>query len=148
MYDLYSSLKTMIDTAQEVIMKTLKKQITNSDISQLAQAINYDKIKSSLKRKLIKRVNSHPKLIDETYDRVDDICSKLDTVALEAKFKIEKSEVGNCMYTFQNFATSLKKSDCIALVFEIERPDSAIADPGRIRIRQVSTMVASVSKFF
>lgn len=67
---------------------------------------------------------------------------------LEAKYKIEKSEVGNCMYTYKNFATSLRDKDCLALIFEIERPPSAIADPGRIRIRQVSTMVVGVAKFF
>jgi hypothetical protein len=52
------------------------------------------------------------------------------------------------MYTFKNFATSLRDRDCLALVFEIERPNAAIADPGRIRIRQVSTLVVGVSKFF
>lgn len=39
------------------------------------------------------------------------------------------------MYTFKNFATALKNRDCIGVVFQLERPDSAIADPGRIRIR-------------
>jgi hypothetical protein len=52
------------------------------------------------------------------------------------------------MYTYKNFATSLRDRDCLALIFEIERPQSAIADPGRIRIRQVSTLVTTVSKFF
>lgn len=52
------------------------------------------------------------------------------------------------MYTFKNFATALKDKDCIGIVFELERPQAAIADPGRIRIRQVSTLVSCVSKFF
>ena len=39
-------------------------------------SINYNKIKSSLRRKLIKRVNANPKLIDDVYEKVEQICSK------------------------------------------------------------------------
>lgn len=70
MFEHYSSLKSMIDTTNEVFMNIYKKQIKNEDIGKLSSAINYDKIKSSLKRKLIKRVNSNPKMIDDVYDRV------------------------------------------------------------------------------
>ena len=52
------------------------------------------------------------------------------------------------MYTFKNFAGALKNRDCLGVMFEMERPDSAIADPGRIRIREVSPLVCTVSKFF
>lgn len=79
---------------------------------------------------------------------MEDLCKQINTVDLEAAYKVEKSEVGNCMYSSRNFATALKENDCIAIVLEIERPDSAIADPGRIMVRQVSTMVVSVAKFF
>lgn len=51
-------------------MSIYKKQIKNEDICKLSTAMNYDKIKSSLKRKLIKRVNSNPYMIDEVYDKV------------------------------------------------------------------------------
>ncbi len=53
-----------------------KKQIKNEDFAILASAINYNKIKSSLRRKLIKRVNANPKLIDDVYEKVEQICSK------------------------------------------------------------------------
>jgi hypothetical protein len=33
-------------------------------------------------------------------------------------------------------------------MIEVERPGSAIADPGRIKIRQISPFVISVSNFF
>lgn len=36
----------------------------------------------------------------------------------------------------------------MGIAFEIERPESAIADPGRIRIRQVSPSLMRVSSFF
>lgn len=52
------------------------------------------------------------------------------------------------MYSLDNFVKALKNKDALGIVFELERPDTAIADPGRIKIRQVSTMVCSVSKFF
>lgn len=64
MYELYSSLKTILDTTKEVFVNIYKKQIKNEDIGKLSLAMNYDKIRSSLKRKLIKRVNSNPKMID------------------------------------------------------------------------------------
>jgi hypothetical protein len=41
-----------------------KKQIKNEVIGKLSAAINYDKIKNSLKRKLIKRINANPKMVD------------------------------------------------------------------------------------
>lgn len=109
----------MIDTTNEVFMNIFKKQIENKDIGKLTAAINYDKIKSSLKRKLIKRVNSNPKMIDDVYDKVEQVCTNeiLDYVELEAKNKQSKSEVGNCMYTFRNFATALSHRDCLALIF-------------------------------
>jgi hypothetical protein len=53
-----------------------KKQIKNEDFAILASAINYHKINSSLRRKLIKRVNANPKLIDDVYEKVEQICSK------------------------------------------------------------------------
>lgn len=36
----------------------------------------------------------------------------------------------------------------MGIAYEIERPESAIADPGRIRIRQVSPSLMRVSCFF
>lgn len=76
MFDLYSSIKSMIDSTHEVFMNINKKQIRNEDIGKLSSAINYDKIKSSLRRKLVKRVNSNPKMIDDVYDKVEEICGK------------------------------------------------------------------------
>lgn len=64
MFELYSSLKHMIDSAEEVFLSIYKKQVNNKDINKLTNAINYDRIKSSLKRKLIKRVNSNPKMVN------------------------------------------------------------------------------------
>lgn len=61
----------MVNKTNEVFVSIYKKQIKNEDIGKLSTAINYDKIKSSLKRKLIKRVNSNPKLVDEVYDRIE-----------------------------------------------------------------------------
>ena len=52
------------------------------------------------------------------------------------------------MYSLNNFAKALYSRDGLGIIFELERPDTAIADPGRIRIRQVSTMLTSISKFF
>ena len=60
----------MIDTTNEVFLSINKQQIKNEDIGKLSAALNYDKIKSSLKRKLIKRVNANPKMLDNVYDRV------------------------------------------------------------------------------
>lgn len=60
----------MIDTTNEVFLSINKQQIKNEDIGKLSAALNYDKIKSSLKRKLIKRVNANPKMLDDVYDRV------------------------------------------------------------------------------
>lgn len=70
MFQLYSSIKAVINITNEVFAKIYKKQIKNEDFNKLASAINYDKIKSSLRRKLVKRVNSNPKLIDDVYDKV------------------------------------------------------------------------------
>jgi hypothetical protein len=53
-----------------------KKQSKNKNFAKLTSAINYNKIKSSLRRKLIKRVNANPKLIDDVYEKVEQICSK------------------------------------------------------------------------
>ena len=52
------------------------------------------------------------------------------------------------MYTDRNFVNALKNRDCLCLVFEVERPDTAIMDPGRIRIRQISPMITCANKFF
>ena len=52
------------------------------------------------------------------------------------------------MYSLNNFAKALYSRDGLGIIFELERPDTAIADPGRIRIRQVSTMLTSISIFF
>lgn len=38
--------------------------------------------------------------------------------------------------------------DALGVAFELERPEAAIADPGRIRIRQVSPYMMRTSKFF
>jgi hypothetical protein len=47
-----------------------------------------------------------------------------------------------------NFVKAMKEYDALGVAFEIERPMSAIADPGRIRIRQVSPSLMRVSSFF
>ncbi len=36
----------------------------------------------------------------------------------------------------------------MGILIEVERPDSAIADPGRIKIRQISPFTMTVSNFF
>jgi hypothetical protein len=45
-------------------MKTLKKELKSEDIGSLSEALNHRKVKASIRRKLIKRVNSNPKLVD------------------------------------------------------------------------------------
>ena len=56
--------------------------------------------------------------------------------------------MGNCVLTDYNFVKAMKEYDALGIAFEIERPMSAIADPGRIRIRQVSPSLMRVSTFF
>lgn len=42
----------------------------------------------------------------------------------------------------------MKDYDAMGVAFELERPEAAIADPGRIRIRQVSPFLMRASQFF
>ncbi len=56
--------------------------------------------------------------------------------------------VGNCIKTDMNFVGALQNYDTLAVMFEIERPQAAIVDPGRIKIRQVSPFVVTANAFF
>lgn len=76
MFELYSALKIKIDAANKALMQLFKKQIKNEDIGNLSRALNYEKVRSSLRRKLIKRVNSNPTIIDDAYNRIEQICTK------------------------------------------------------------------------
>lgn len=55
-------------------MKLLKKQIEAEDIGELSRALNYEKVRRSIRRKLIKRINSNPTLVDDVYKKVDELC--------------------------------------------------------------------------
>lgn len=52
------------------------------------------------------------------------------------------------MISDQNLVKAMLNYDALGVAFEIERPMSAIADPGRLRIRQISPSLMSVSSFF
>lgn len=59
-----------------------------------------------------------------------------------------RSDLGNCVLSDCNFARAMQEYDAMGVAFELERPESAIADPGRIRIRQVSPFLMRTSQFF
>ena len=76
-------------------------------------------MRSSLRRKLIKRVNSYPRLIDDTYDAIEKMFVKeMEPYPdFEAKYHVEKSEIGNCMYSLNNFAKALYSRDGLGIIF-------------------------------
>ena len=52
------------------------------------------------------------------------------------------------MISGEGYVKAICEYDAMGIAFEIERPEAAIADPGRIRIRQVSPQLMRTSQFF
>lgn len=107
-------------------------------------------IKSSLKNKLLKRINANPFLLDQVYNTVQNIIDheNINFLQLEVDSGELRKNLGNCVISDQNIPKAMMNYDALGVAFEIERPMSAIADPGRIRIRQISPSLMSVSSFF
>jgi hypothetical protein len=128
----------------------LKQQIGGSEIGKLSQVISLSSIKNSLKNKLLRRINANPFLLDQVYRQVDEIVARggIDFPQLEVDTSDVRRNLGNCVVSDLNLVKAMRQHDALGVAFEIERPISAIADPGRIRIRQVSPSLMSASTFF
>lgn len=131
-------------------MNVFKKKLGGSEIGKLSQAITFNTIKNALKNKLIRRINGNPYLLDQVYKNVSQIVDggKIDYLSLETNSQDLRYNLGNCIISDYNFVKAMKEYDALGVAFQIERPQSAIADPGRIRIRQVSPSLMRTSKFF
>ena len=107
-------------------------------------------IKRSLKIKLLRRINANPFLLDQVYSSVNEIVDSgtIDFPQLLVDSGDLRYNLGNCVISDFNFVKAMCEYDALGVAFEIERPMSAIADPGRIRIRQVSPSLMRVSSFF
>jgi len=46
-----------------------------------------------------------------------------------------------------NFVSALCNEDCLAIAVELERPDTAIADPSRIVVKRFARDMVSASEF-
>lgn len=68
-------------------------------------------------------------------------------VDVDAKYSHFKQEVGNCLFTDNNFVKAMFSEDCLAVPFKIYRPKAAIADPGRIRVKAVYHLVVSTAEY-
>lgn len=88
--------------------------------------------------------------MDQVYTTVNDIVDSgtIDFQQLLVDSSELRYSLGNCVISDYNFVKAIHEYDALGVAFEIERPMSAIADPGRIRIRQVSPSLMKVSSFF
>ena len=143
-------MKSKIDTIQDVLLGVFKKRIGGSEIGKLSQLISLGSVKQALKNKLVRMINSNPYLLDQVYRKIEQIVDEgtFDYDQLEIKHSNLRAELGNCILSDYNFVKAMKDYDAMGVAFELERPQAAIADPGRIRIRQVSPFLMRTSQFF
>jgi hypothetical protein len=141
-------LKRLMLLIEEHIANIHKTQFTQEHFCKLmGEALGNYQLKDALKKKLLKRMNANPYMIDEAYKRVREIAGKLDEVELDNKYAYFKKEIGNCPLTHYNFVKAMFNEDCLAVSFLMERPNVAIADPGQIVIKQVAFEVVSTTEF-
>ena len=76
-------MKTKIDTVQEVLFRVFKKQLKESEIALLSQAITSGPKKRALRVKLIRRVNANPYLLDQVYRTIHEIVDEGGTNYIE-----------------------------------------------------------------
>jgi hypothetical protein len=88
----------------------------------------------------MRRINANPFLLEQVYRKVEEIVDHggIDFPQLEVDTSEIRKALGNCIVSDRNLVKAMCEYDALGVAFEIERPMAAIADPGRIRIRQVS----------
>lgn len=140
-------LKRMLLVVEEHFVGLYKVEMTQEHFCRVMGEMYSRRLKNSFRKKLLRRMNANPRMIEEAYERIRVITQKYDEVELDNKYAYFKKEIGNCPLTKMNFVSALCNEDCLAIVVEIERPDTAIADPSRIVVRQFSYHMVSVSEF-
>ena len=96
----------------------------------------------TLKLKLDKRSQNNVELFDEIDNVVEKKKKNID-------FRNLKREDFNetCILTCVDYVDALKNSDCICLTVDIERPEAAIMDPSRVRIKSINPSFITAESF-
>lgn len=140
-------LKRLLLVVEEHFVRIYKIEVTQEHFCRIMGELYTHRLKNSLKKKLLRRMNANPRLIEEVYERIHTITEGYNEVELDNKYAYFKKEIGNCPLTKMNFVSALCNEDCLAITFKLERPDTAIADPSRIVVKEFGYDVVSASEF-
>jgi len=102
---------------------------------------------TSLNKMLDKRALNNETLYQKLESELDDIVTKFNMDEIKSANSEIIDNVGECPLSVMNTSDALEGGDCMCLSLSIGRPEAAIADPGRLIIKDVFPTYFSADSF-
>ena len=108
----------------------------------------YKGLKTERFKKLLDKAALHNKeLYKKLEDDVKSIIEKYDFQKIKKDNEKVINDVGACALSCLDTAEALEESDCMCISLSITRPEAAIADPSRVRIKDIIPTYLTADSF-
>nr|CAG8583457.1 5211_t:CDS:10 [Entrophospora candida] len=139
--------KSMVHHFKNLLAEALKGTLTNEKIANFNNLAYNNITKNRLKKKMNDRAVKNIKTLEDIEKKIEDAVRKLDFKKLEDGETEENLKTLTCALTTDNYIESLKCGECMCLALDVTRPQSAIADPSKIRIKKINQSFLSSEAF-
>jgi len=142
-----NDLNEYMDKINDLIRESANKALSNDQIATI-NAMAYRQVTKKKNLKVLdKRLVQNVDLLNEVYQKTQEISEKVNEEELTQKYKDLIEQVGSCSLNLYNMAEALKAGDCLCLTFDIGRPEVAIADASRVIIKKIYPTVICATAF-
>src|SRR5690606_29951303 len=130
----WTEAKELVTKFNELLASAMMKTLTNDKIATINSLAYKGITKKSLQKKLDKRVQENVNLYKKFDKFIEKAVQSLNFDQLRAKY--DPKELGTCSLSCQDWIEALEESDCMCITLDIVRPQSAIADPSQVIIKE------------
>ena len=147
LFELVEDLRKYLRTFTELVRSNFLNQLNNEQIAKLNSMAYRNVTRQGLLKKLDKRALKSVPIINEAFEKVKELSKTVDEKALTTEYKDLIDKIGSCALTCYNFVEALQDEDCLCISFDIARPEIAVADATRIKIKNVFPTIISARSF-
>ena len=149
------ALMTSIQECRERLSKVISELRNVQDLSNLsntAVANLYDAAykginKGGLRKMIDKRALQNEAMYQKIEQELAEIVAKQDFDKLLNQNKEIIEDVGDCAFSVMNSLEAMQDSDCMCISLSVDRPESAIADPTKLIVKDVFPTYITADSF-
>ena len=149
------AIMTSLQDCRERLSRVISELRSVSNLSNLSNTVVanlYDAAykginKGGLRKMIDKRALQNEAMYQKIDKELAEIVAKQDAAKIQEQNKEVIEDVGDCAFSVMNAAEAMQESDCMCISLSVERPESAIADPTKLIVKDVFPTYITADSF-